>query len=155
MSQQANQPPQPTTSLKPFDVLIGEWDMVGTHPMIPSPVKGHSSFEWLRDGALLVWHFNWEPGSEIPNAYNVIGHDDAIEPCSTLYTDERGVSRIYQMTLAGGIWKMWRDSPDFSQRMTGTLSDDGNSITVRGELSHDGSTWEQDLSITYTRRNNT
>jgi hypothetical protein len=120
--------------------------------MIPSPVKGHSTYEWLREGALLTCHSNWERGPGIPSAFSVIGHDDAVEACSMLYTDERGVSRIYQMTLEGGIWKMWRDTADFSQRMTGTFSDDRNTITVRGELSKDGSTWEQDLNVTYTRK---
>jgi hypothetical protein len=146
------QPPQPTRSLKQFDVLIGEWTMVGVHPYLPSAVHGSSSFEWLKEGALLVWHFDWERGQEIPNAFNIIGHDDAAEPCSVLYTDERGVARIYQMSLADGVWKMWRDSPDFSQRMTGTFSADGNTITTHGEMSRDGSTWEKDLSVTYTRK---
>lgn len=152
MSQQSNQPPQPPISLKQFQILIGKWNMVGTHPMIPSAVNGHSSFEWLRDGALLIWHFNWEQGPGIPNAYSIIGHDDTVEPCSMLYTDERGVARIYQMSLEDGIWKMWRNSPDFSQRMTGTFSDNGSIITVHGQLSRDGSTWEQDLNVTYTRK---
>jgi hypothetical protein len=143
--------PQPTRSLKQFDVLIGEWTMVGTHPHLPSAVHGQSSFEWLREGALLAWHFDWQREQGIPNAFNVIGHDDAVEPCSMLYTDERGVARIYQMSLADGVWKMWRESPGFSQRMTGTFSDDGNTITWRGELSRDDSTWEPDLSITFTR----
>jgi hypothetical protein len=146
------QPPQPTRSLKQFEVLVGSWTMVGTHPYLPSAVHGHSSFEWLREGALLAWHFNWEPGQGIPNAFSVIGHDDAAEPCSMLYTDERGVARIYQMSLAGGVWKMWRDSPAFSQRMTGTFSADGHTITWLGELSRDGSTWEPDLNVTYTRK---
>jgi hypothetical protein len=146
------QPPQPTRSLKQFDVLIGEWTMVGTHPQLPSAVHGHSSFEWLREGALLVWHFDWDQGQGIPNAFSVIGHDDAAEPCSMLYTDERGVARIYQMSLDGGIWKMWRNSPDFSQRMTGTFGDDGNSINVKGEMARNGSTWEPDLSITYMKK---
>jgi hypothetical protein len=146
------QPPQPTRSLKQFDSLIGEWMMVGTHPHLPSSVQGHSTFEWLREGALLVWHFNWEDGKGIPNAYSVIGQDDALEPCSMLYTDERGVARIYQMTLADGVWKMWRESTGFSQRMTGTFSADGNTITWQGELSRDGSTWEPDLMVTYTRK---
>lgn len=146
------QPPQPTRSLKQFDVLIGEWTMVGTHPQLPSAVHGHSSFEWLRDGTLLVWHFNWDPGQGIPNAFSVIGHDDVVEPCSMLYTDERGVARIYQMSLADGVWKMWRESPGFSQRMTGTFSDDGNTITWHGEMSRDDSPWEPDLSVTYTRK---
>jgi len=69
-----------------------------------------------------------------------------------LYSDERGVARIYQMSLEGGVWKMWRDSPGFSQRVTGTISSDGNTITWHGELSYDGSNWEQDLDVTYTRK---
>jgi hypothetical protein len=150
MSEQ--QPPQPTPSLKHFDILVGEWDMVGAHPQLPATLHGHSLFEWLREGALLIWHFNWERGSGVPNAYSVIGHDDAAEPCSMLYSDERGVARIYQMRLAGGVWKMWRDSPDFSQRYTGTFSEDGNIITWQGELSRDGANWEEDLSVTFTRK---
>lgn len=146
------QPPQPTRSLKQFEILIGVWTMVGTHPYLPSAVHGHSSFEWLREGALLVWHFDWEHGQGIPSAFSVIGHDDVVEPCSMLYTDERGVARIYQMSLADGVWKMWRESPDFSQRMTGTFSDDGKTITCDGELSRDGSIWEPDLSVTYTKQ---
>lgn len=145
------QPPQPTHSIKPFDVLIGEWTMVGSHPQLPSALHGHSSFEWLRKGALLAWHFDWAHGQEIPSAYSIIGHDDAQEPCSMLYTDERGVARIYQMSLKDGVWKMWRESPDFSQRMTGTFSDNGNTIIWRGELSRDGVAWEPDLSVTFTR----
>ena len=145
-------PPQPTRSLREFDVLVGEWAMVGTHPRLPSAVQGHSTFEWLKEGALLAWRFDWEGGKGIPCAFWVIGRDDAVEACTMLYTDERGVARIYQMTLAGGVWKMWRTSPDFSQRMTGTFSADGNAIVWHGELSRDGSTWEADLSVTYTRK---
>jgi len=69
-----------------------------------------------------------------------------------LYADERGVARIYQMSLAGGVWKMWRESSGFSQRMTGTVSSDGNTSTCHGELSRDGSHWEQALDVTYTRK---
>jgi hypothetical protein len=43
-------------------------------------------------------------------------------------------------------------SAGFSQRVTGTFSDDRNTITVRGELSKDGSTSEQDLNVTYTKK---
>jgi hypothetical protein len=69
-----------------------------------------------------------------------------------LYSDERGVARIYQMSLEGGVWKMWRESPGFSQRMTGMLSSDGNTMTCHGELSRDGERWEHDLDVTYTRK---
>ena len=48
----------------------------------------------------------------------------------------------------GGVWKMWRDSPGFSQRMMGTFSEGGNTITSHGGLSRDDSTWDQDLTVT-------
>ncbi len=150
MNQPTQLRPQPTGSLEQFRVLIGEWDMVGRHPAFPSAVQGHSSFTWLIEGALLVWHFDWDrPGP--PSAMSVIGRDDAFEACSMLYADERGVARIYQMTLSGDTWRLWRDSPGFSQRMTGKVSGDGDTITVQGELARNGSSWEQDLDVIYTR----
>jgi hypothetical protein len=151
MNEHAQQPPQPTSSMKQFEVLVGEWNMVGTHPAFPSKVRGHSSFEWMVEGTLLIWHFDWERGGP-PSAVSVIGHDDVAQTCCMLYSDERGVARIYQMSLEGGVWKMWRESPGFSQRVTGTVSSDGNTITCQGELSRDGSMWEQDLDVTYTRK---
>jgi hypothetical protein len=146
-----SQPPQPTRSLKQFGILVGEWDTVGIHPLFPSAAHGLASFTWLNDDALLVWRFDWDPPGP-PSAVSVIGRDDSVEACSMLYADERGVARIYQTTLEDRVWKMWRDSPGFSQRMTSVLSDDGNSISSYGELSRDGSGWEQDLNVTYTRR---
>lgn len=153
MDEHAGLPPQPTSSLKQFEILIGEWTTVGTHPGFPSAAHGRSTFEWLMEGSLLVWHFDWESGGP-PSALSVIGHDDANEggACSMFYADERGVARIYQMRLDGSVWKIWRDSPGFSQRMTGTFSEDGATIVVHGELSRDGVSWEQDLDVTYTRK---
>jgi hypothetical protein len=151
MKKQSGAAPQPTHPLKQFEVLVGEWDTVGTHPQIKSPITGHSKFEWMVNGGLLVWHFNWDPDLP-PDAVSVIGHDDAQDVCTMLYSDERGVSRIYQMSLEGNLWKMWRDTSDFSQRMTGEISSDHNTIIVRGELSRDGSNWEGDLNVTYTRK---
>jgi len=57
------------------------------------------------------------------------------------------------MSLEDGVWKLWRDEPDFSpldlaQRFTGTFSDDGKSIAGRWEISHDGKTWEHDFDLT-------
>src|SRR5512140_3767649 len=118
-------------------VLVGEWAMVGKHPAYPSEVKGQSSFHWLEEEALLVWHSHWEqPGP--PSSVSVIGHDDSgAAEYTILSSDERGTSRIYYMSLEGHVWIMHRESPGFSQRMTGAISDDGRTITVQGELSRD------------------
>jgi hypothetical protein len=60
------------------------------------------------------------------------------------------------MSFDSGVWKLSRTSADFSpldfaQRFTGTLSDDGRTIRGRWELAHDGSTWEHDFDLVYTR----
>ena len=144
------QPPQPTRSLKHFGVLVGKWEMRGTHPAFPSAAHGNSIFEWLAEDALLIWRFDWQqPGP--PSAISVIGRDDSTDACCVLYSDERGVGRIYQMTLEQGQWNMWRESAGFSQRMTGTFSEDAKTIRVQGRLSRDGTHWEPDLDVTYSR----
>ncbi len=90
-----------------------------------------------------------EPG--IPSGIAVFGSDDSTEELFMLYFDERGVSRKYEVTLHDNLWKWWRNAPGFSQRYTGTITDNGNTIIGKGELSKDGSTWEKDLDLTYTR----
>ena len=67
------------------------------------------------------------------------------------YFDYRGVYRLFAVSLDEDQWQFWRDAPGFSQRFTGILSDDGNTITGQGQLSRDGSGWEDDLAITYRR----
>jgi hypothetical protein len=68
-----------------------------------------------------------------------------------LYADSRSVFRVYQMSLSGGVWKIWRDSPQFYQRFTGTFSDDGNTITGQYEFSSDGTNWATDFDLTYRK----
>jgi hypothetical protein len=45
--------------------------------------------------------------------------------------DSRGVARIYEMTVQDGLWTLWRDGPDWPQRFTGGISEDGNTIIGR------------------------
>jgi hypothetical protein len=81
----------------------------------------------------------------------IIGLDDSNEKFTQLYTDARGVHRLYQMSLDDGVWKLWRDTPGFSQRFKGTFSNDDKTITGSWEYSNDGSTWEHDFDLTYTK----
>jgi hypothetical protein len=55
------------------------------------------------------------------------------------------------MSLAGGVWKLWRIAPGFSQRFRGTFDESGSTIAGTWESSSDGSTWEHDFDLTYRR----
>jgi len=80
----------------------------------------------------------------------VIGCDAAAGTYSQLYTDDRGVSRIYGMSIGGGEWKLWREGEPFDQRFTGRFSDDGNRIDGRWEAKTDGA-WKTDFGLVFTR----
>jgi hypothetical protein len=139
-------PLPPNPALKPLQALIGEWEV--EVPQFPGP-RGRATFEWLEGGAYLRVH-SVAPGPA-PTATWIIGRDDSSETYTILYYDSRGVSRVYQMSFSDGVWKLWREAPDFWQRFSGTLSDDGGSIRSAWEKSPDGSSWQHDFDLLYTR----
>jgi len=141
----------PNPVLEPLSGLIGTWNTEGRHPLFPDTVfHGRTSFEWLEGGAFLIMHSEIEePG--IPTGIAIIGSDDSAKELSMLYFDERAVSRKYEVTVRDNVCTWWRNAPGFSQRFTWTLAADGRSMTGKGELSRDGSSWERDLELTYAR----
>jgi hypothetical protein len=137
------------SELEPFEALDGTWTTEATHVALPGAVvPGQSTFEWLEGKRFLIQRSRYDH-PELPDAMAVYGVTD--EQLSMHYFDSRGVYRVYAVSLSEGTWKFSRDAPGFSQRFTGTFSDDGNTITGRVELSEDGSTWADDLLITYRR----
>ena len=68
-----------------------------------------------------------------------------------LYSDERGVCRVYEMSIANGEWKLWREGDPFSQRFSATFSDDGNTMTGRWEIAEDGINYTTDFDLVYRR----
>jgi hypothetical protein len=141
----------PNLALKPLSALIGEWKTAGTHPFFPDKTfHGRTSFEWLEKGAFFMMHSEIDE-PEIPSGIAIFGSDDAAKEFSMLYFDERGVSRKYEWSLVGNVFKWWRNNSDFSQRFTGTITNDGRTMIGKGEMSKNGSAWERDLELTYTR----
>jgi hypothetical protein len=68
------------------------------------------------------------------------------------YFDSRGVHRVYGVSFNDRAWRMWRNAPGFSQRFTGTFSDDGDTIDGLWKLSRDDTTWDDDLKISFRRK---
>jgi hypothetical protein len=139
----------PHLELHGWQRFIGRWTTQATHPLLPgTAVRGHATFEWLdgRQFLILRWHYDHP---EIPDAIAVTGVTGG--QLSMHYFDYRGVYRVLGVSLEDNQWRFWRDAPGFSQRFTGILSDDGDTITGQGQLSRDGSGWQDDLAITYRR----
>jgi hypothetical protein len=137
--------------------LAGEWQIEATHRLMPGvDLRGRATFEFLDGGRILIWRTeNDHP--DIPDNIAVISCDetgDLRHPnggCALHYFDQRGVTRLFQITAEPGVFHYQRNHPGFSQRATLTLSPDGNTITGIVELNQDDVTWEEDLVQTYRR----
>jgi hypothetical protein len=88
-----------------LDLLVGEWGMEVLFPH-DSPVtgQGRTTFEWLEGGHFLIQRMTaGHPNG--PALIAVIGAG----PDGTLvqnYFDDRGVHRVYQMSVDDGVWRL-------------------------------------------------
>ena len=138
-------------ALKPFEVLVGDWQTTGSHPYLPGiTLHGHTSFAWLEGGAFLSMRSEIDD-PHFPDGIAIFGSDDAAKTFFMLHFDERGTSRKYDVTMTGQQLTWWRNEPSFSQRFTTTIDDGGNTMISRGEMSREGAAWENDLALTFVR----
>ncbi|HVB03282.1 MAG TPA: hypothetical protein VNE41_06150 [Chitinophagaceae bacterium] len=142
-------------ALKDLEMLVGSWTIeLSNASFLPEPtavIRGSMSFELIKDGAFLIMRQGIKD-SGMPWSLWLIGRDQDADDYSALYFDDRGVSRVYQMSLAKGVLNIWRDSPKFSQRFAGKISKDKKTIKAQWEKSFDGKRWEHDFDIMYLRK---
>ena len=139
--------------IKNLEVFIGEWNVEISSMSFRADknemVRGSARFEWFEQ-SFLIQRFE-VPNSEFPAATFIIGPDDTSEQYCALYTDSRGVSRVYQMSLNEQAWNLWRTAPGFSQRFSAVFKNDKKQISAKWEKSVDGINWDHDFDLTYTR----
>lgn len=136
-------------ALMPVGVLVGSWNMeLYGAEFLPDPrtkVADVVTIEWIEGGAALVMR----QGSA---ATWIIGRDDSQQEFRVLYADQRGISRVYDMSLTDDTWQMWRYTPEFSQRFHAKMSADHRTITGCWKKSFDGgTTWVHDFNMDYRR----
>ena len=135
-----------------LDFLVGAWELSGENPVqTAKPPRGEVSFEWLTPGSFLVERWTIDL-PEFPDGIAILGPNPDTGGLAQFYFDSRGVARVYDMTVAEGVWTLSRQGAPFDQRYVGQVSDDGNTISGAWERSDDGTTWEHDFNLTYTRR---
>jgi hypothetical protein len=140
-------------ALQRLDAFVGEWVMEARFPGGQGGT-GRAVFEWALGRQFLICRTE-VPGGP-PDGLMVMGYDPGRLPYRQHYFDSRGVARLYAMDLSDGVWTLLRDAPDFTpldfaQRFTGTFSADGGRIDGRWETAPDGTAWQLDFHLDYTR----
>jgi hypothetical protein len=147
--------------IKRLEAFIGAWSMDAVFPNAPRADRGgqdngaRTVFEWLAGEQFMIQR--WQvPHPAAPDGIAVIGFDRDRETYLQHYFDSRGVARLYEMSFADGVWKLSRTAADFSplafsQRYTGIFGDDGKTIRGSWEASRDGTSWEHDFELVYSK----
>jgi hypothetical protein len=100
--------PAAEIALRALDALVGEWILEARPPGgEPWPGNGRAVFEWHDSGAHLIERSTVDM-PEAPDGVSIIGCDAATGTYLQLYSDDRGVCRVYEMSFAEGEWKLWR-----------------------------------------------
>lgn len=140
----------PNPALQPLTFLIGEWRTVGTHPLLPGETLiGRTSFAWHEGGAFLIMRGQIDE-PRFPDGVAIIGSDGG-GGFAMSYFDERGVSRLFAVTVGDGTLTWHRDDPKLAQSVTITAGADGDTLTSGGRMSQDGGPWSDDLSQHFMR----
>jgi hypothetical protein len=143
-----------------LQALVGEWSLAIVLPGEERPAElpdigARNAWEWMGDSGLLVQRWS-VPVDEAPDGLAVIGWDEGRATFLQHYFDDRGVVRVYELTLVDGVLTLERTRADFSplhfsQRYVGTLTEDGRRIDGAWFIAHDHETWEKDFDLIYTR----
>ena len=143
--------PTAEKALKELEPLVGEWKLEAIPPGgEPWPGEARAMMEWHDSRAHVVERWIVEM-PEAPNGVAIMGCDAANGTYYQLYSDDRGVCRVYGMSIGDGEWRLWREGEPFSQRFVGRFEDDGDTIAGRWETAEDGMTYETDFDLIYRR----
>jgi hypothetical protein len=138
------------TCMEELDAFVGVWELTSSLAPEGARPAAETGFEWLEGRRFLIQRSRVDH-TAAPGGIAVIGWDEEQQTHLQHYFDSRGEARVYEMSFADGVWKLLRIAPGFSQRFTGTFDENGDTITGTWEGSSDGSTWEHDFDLTYTR----
>jgi hypothetical protein len=132
------------------DIFIGDWALTITNQWWledPTTVtSGTATGVWLGESFVrLQAELDGKPTWDF-----VFGRNDARDQFVALYHDERGVLRVFELTLDDDSWTMSRTDPDFHQRLVGRV--EGDRIVSRADASEDGgATWRKDFDLVFER----
>jgi hypothetical protein len=138
-----------------LSALEGSWRVTMRNAWFLEPaeleVPGSATAGWIGDAFLL---FRWTMDRDVRPATTemslVLGRSDPSDSYTALYHDERGTSRVFDMSFDGNRWSLLREDPDMFQRFVADVSRER--ISGRWEASDDrGATWRKDFDLVFDR----
>ena len=77
------------------------------------------------------------------------GCDAATLTYYQLYSDDRGVCRVYEMSIGDGDWRLWPEGEPFPHRFTGTFQGEATQSWAAGRLRRTATNYETDFDLIY------
>jgi len=143
--------------MRRLEPLVGEWDVTLTHAWfldsMNTEIHGTATIEWYADAFLLLRSsFPGRSADQGGSAWGMaFSRNDPRDTFVALYNDDRGVSRVFDMSFADGVWTLLREDPDFHQRLAIRIGEDR--LDWRADASEDaGQSWRKDLDYVFVRR---
>lgn len=143
-------------ALKRLEFLIGKWEVEVIPPQIQTnSFFGQTTFDWMEKEKFIVQRTLMNQ-PEFPSSTIIYDYDFYTGEYLQHYFDSRGVTRLYNMSLEDAVWKLWRDTSDFSplefsQRFFGEINESRNTIYSYWEKSDDGLNWDHDFELVYRK----
>ena len=110
--------------------------------------RGRVTFDWLDGQFFLIQRFvNDDPA--VPSGITIIGMSEHRDTFAQHYYD-RGVARVYQMTLEGREWKLWREEPVSGSATPGRSGGRNHDHWCLGSL-RQRAEWRHDFDLTYIK----
>src|SRR3954447_15058162 len=106
-------------AMRRLEPLVGDWDVTMTHAWfldsLDTEIHGTATVEWYADAFLLLrGSFPDRSAHERGSAWAMVfSHNDPRNAFLGLYSDDRGVSRVFDMTFGDDEWTLLREDPDF------------------------------------------
>ncbi|WP_280771845.1 hypothetical protein [Salipaludibacillus daqingensis] len=142
--------------LKRLDFFIGKWEIEVILPDFQTNlIYGQTIFDWIEKEKFMVQRTIMKQ-PEFPSSTIIYDYDSITGSYLQHYFDSRGINRLYNMSLENSVWKLWRDTSDFSQldfcqRFVRNINESRDTIHSSWQNSGDGLKWEHDFKLIFRK----
>jgi hypothetical protein len=144
----------PSTEIRAFDFLAGDWTTSESPTSNAAPATGFSRTEKILNGCA-IWEHRYveRQGKELFDAHVIWGYDITTKRMLLFYVDDASHTQLYEGRQESGSWAFYRERPDADGQpiliqVTYKPTSKGFTQTVKRSKDH-GKTWDAGSVVTY------